>query len=138
MHQILGHRTRHHLRGGVLQGGETTKKTLWLLLQALLLVANLNPSFAQWVQTNRFPDSHAIVTQSLAVSGTNLFAGTYYGGVFRTTDNGTNWTAVNTGLPDPEIFSLATSGTNLFAGTYLGVSRSTDNGTSWTPTGVHN
>ncbi|TLY31540.1 MAG: hypothetical protein E6K56_04750 [Ignavibacteria bacterium] len=78
------------------------------------------------------------MTQSLAVSGTNLFAGTYYGGVFRTTDNGTNWTAVNTGLPDPEIFSLAASGTKLFAGTYLGVSRSTDNGTSWTPTGVHN
>jgi hypothetical protein len=68
---------------------------------------------------------------SLAVSpatgeagGTNLFAGTEGGGVFLSTNNGTSWTAVNTGLTHTYVLSLAVSpatgeagGTNLFAGT---------------------
>lgn len=54
---------------------------------------------------------------SLAVSGTNLFAGIDGGGDFRSTDNGTRWTAVNTGLTDSQIRSLAVNDTNLFAGT---------------------
>jgi len=37
---------------------------------------------------------------SLAVNGSNLFAGTERGGVFLSTNNGTSWTAVNTGLPN--------------------------------------
>jgi hypothetical protein len=54
---------------------------------------------------------------ALAVSGTNLFAGTS-GGVFLSTNNGTSWTAVNSGLTNTDVLSLAISGTNLFAGTY--------------------
>ena len=51
---------------------------------------------------------------SLAVSRTNLFAGTLCGGVFRSTDNGTSWTA--TSLTSAFVTSFAVSGTNLFAG----------------------
>ncbi len=69
---------------------------------------------------------------SLAVSGTNLFAGTYGGGVFLSTNNGTSWTAINSGLTNTTVLSLAVSGTNLFAGTYGGVFLSTNNGTNWT------
>jgi hypothetical protein len=65
------------------------------------------------------------------VSGTNLFAGTL-GGVFRSTDSGTSWTAASTGLTNTEVISFAVSGANLFAGTYGGVFRSTNNGASWT------
>ena len=71
---------------------------------------------------------------ALAVSGTDLFAGTN-GGVFLSTDNGTSWNAVNTGLTDNYVRALAVSGTNLFAGTAGfsgGVFLSTDNGTNWT------
>jgi hypothetical protein len=69
----------------------------------------------------------------MVVSGKNLFAGAYFGGIFCSTDNGTSWTAVNNGLTNPEVFSLAVSGTNLFAGTYgEGVFLSTNNGLSWT------
>jgi hypothetical protein len=69
---------------------------------------------------------------ALAVSGTNLFAGTW-GGVFLSTNNGTRWTAVNSGMSSTNVSSLAVSGTNLFAGTYdAGVFLSTNNGTSWT------
>jgi hypothetical protein len=70
---------------------------------------------------------------ALAVSadGTKLFAG-IYPGVFLSTNNGANWTAVNTGLTNTSVRALAVSATNLFAGTDGGVFLSTDNGTSWT------
>ena len=65
--------------------------------------------------------------QALAVSGTNIFAGTFVGrggmwggGVFLSTNNGTSWTAVNSGLTNTAINAFAVSGTNLFAGTYGG------------------
>jgi hypothetical protein len=55
---------------------------------------------------------------SLAVNGSNLFAGTFGGGVFLSTNNGTSWTAVNTGLTaNITVSSFAVSGSNLFAGT---------------------
>jgi ligand-binding sensor domain-containing protein len=52
----------------------------------------------------------------LAVSGSNLFAGTG-SGVFLSTNNGANWTPVNNGLTDTPVQCLAASGGNLFAGT---------------------
>ncbi|HYQ87205.1 MAG TPA: T9SS type A sorting domain-containing protein, partial [Bacteroidota bacterium] len=39
------------------------------------------------------------------------------GGVFLSTNNGTNWTTVTNGLPNTGVWSLAVSGTNLLAGT---------------------
>ncbi len=67
---------------------------------------------------------------ALAVSGTNLFAGTGDRGVFLSTNNGTSWTASSL---KRYVRAFAIIGTNLFAGTYgYGVFVSTDNGTSWT------
>jgi hypothetical protein len=84
---------------------------------------------AQWVQTTG-PGGGTVC--DLTVSGTELFAGTYSGGVFRSTDDGTNWTAVNTGLTKLYAACLAVSGTDLFAGTGGdGVFLSTNNGGSW-------
>ena len=60
---------------------------------------------------------------SLAVYGPDLFAGTHNSGVFLSTNNGTSWNAVNTGLTDTSVYSLATSGPYLFAGTGSGVWR---------------
>lgn len=66
------------------------------------------------------------------VSGNNIFAGTDGGGVFLSTDNGSNWSAVNDGLTSQDVWSLAVSGTNIFAGTHNGgVFLSTDNGSNW-------
>ena len=67
---------------------------------------------------------------SLAVSGTNLFAGTL-GHVFLSTNNGASW--VNSGFTiNTYVNALAVSGTNLFAGTEGGgVFLSTNNGTNW-------
>jgi hypothetical protein len=84
---------------------------------------------AQWVQTGG-PEGGNIT--ALAVSGTNLFAGTTGGGVFLSKDNGKNWKAVNSGLPATTLGNcLLASGTNLFAGTGDGVFLSGNNGASW-------
>jgi len=47
-----------------------------------------------------------------------LFAATYGGGVFCSTDNGASWVALAGGLTSYEVHSLAVDGTSLFAGTY--------------------
>jgi len=72
--------------------------------------------------------------RALVVSGSNLFAGTFGGGIFLSTDNGGGWTAVNNGLTLLDADVLAVSDTNLFAATlgYSQVFLSTNNGTSWT------
>ena len=71
--------------------------------------------------------------QCFAEQDGNFFAGTWYGGVFLSTDNGQSWTAVNSGLTNARIFALAVDGTNVFAGTEEGVFLSADNGQNWTP-----
>ncbi|MDD5676054.1 MAG: hypothetical protein PHC61_17920, partial [Chitinivibrionales bacterium] len=70
---------------------------------------------------------------SLAVSGDNIFAGTYGGGVFLSTNNGADWTAVNAGLTGVFVSSFAVCNGTIYAGTNGdGVFRSTNNGASWT------
>jgi len=51
------------------------------------------------------------------VNGSYLFGGTRGGGMFRSTNNGTSWTSVNTGLTGRYVNALAVNGSNLFAGT---------------------
>jgi len=66
------------------------------------------------------------------VNGSNIFAGTN-NGIFLSTDNGTSWNPVNTGLTESTFPALAASGNNLFAGAAHGISLSTNNGMSWKP-----
>jgi hypothetical protein len=99
---------------------------------------NLNSSSGiSWSAINKGLTNKAI--RSLAVSGTNIFAGTNGGGIFRSTDTGANWAAINTGLTNMNVYAIAVSGTNVlvpsanvFIGTNGGgVFRSTDTGASW-------
>ena len=60
---------------------------------------------------------NAVLIYSLAISGNNIFAGGYIGGIFLSTDNGNSWAEKNTGLTITSIRSLAISGNNIFAGT---------------------
>jgi hypothetical protein len=97
---------------------------------------------ASWTAVNSglgFTSGSVADVCALTVSGTNVFAGVWSvgyspGGVFVSTNNGTNWTAVNTGLTISSVHALAVSGRNLFAGTSGGgVFLSTNSGTSWNP-----
>jgi hypothetical protein len=86
-----------------------------------------------WSKVSSFAGTTMVY--SLAVTGTNIFAGTRDSGVYRSTDNGTTWTP--TGLTGATagliVYSLATIGPNVFAGTYnKGAFRSTDSGATWT------
>ena len=54
---------------------------------------------------------------SMVVNGSNIFASTWNGGgVFISTNNRDNWSAVNNGLPNMFVNALAMSANNLFAG----------------------
>src|ERR1035437_8950538 len=106
---------------------KTYPKTLILLLFVLLKTQII---FPQWVQTNG-PYGGSI--NCFAVIGTNIFAITSSGLLYKSTNNGTNWTQVNIDLNNPVVWSLATSGTNIFIGThYDGVFLSTNEGKNWT------
>lgn len=94
------------------------------VLFALAISAN-----AQWQQTNC---PHSGRTNCFAISGVNIFTGIENDGIYLSTNDGENWTLVNTGLTNTAVRSLAISGANIFAGTAgSGVFLSTNNGTNW-------
>jgi ligand-binding sensor domain-containing protein len=102
-------------------------KTFLYTLLFFLLVTQI--CFAQWVQTNGFYGGNI---SALVTDGINLYAGTV-NGVYISTNNGSNWTPINSGLPSGlEISDLAIDGDNLFVGTSgMGIFRTTNNGISW-------
>ena len=67
---------------------------------------------------------------AIASKGNTLYVGTSSGGVFQTSNNGTNWTNTNTGLPSYDVRSLTVNGNDMYAGDN-GVYKSTNNGTIW-------
>ena len=105
-------------------------KISYYIISIIFCYTTLN---AQWTQSGL--DFYFIRT--INSSETNLFVGTSGDGIFRSTNNGTNWVPVNSGLANLYVYAFTVSGTTLFAGTEgNGVYRSTNNGTSWTATGT--
>jgi photosystem II stability/assembly factor-like uncharacterized protein len=104
----------------------------------ILLALSISSARAQWVKTDIPLSAQAT---SFTLSETSFFAGTNQG-VFRSTDNGSSWQAINTGLTPILVHALAVNGTTLIAGLsdQLGdgaVSVSTNNGANWaTTTGI--
>lgn len=91
-------------------------KHLSFLLAVTVLISN--SLTAQWVQTN---GPYWSVIRCFATIDTNLFAGTFGGGVFLSTNNGTRWIAANNGLTNTDVRAFGMIGTHLFAGTSGGV-----------------
>jgi hypothetical protein len=104
-------------------------RTIKLLYVVVFATASLSIcAEAQWIQSDG-PYGGQIL--SLAFSGTNIFAGTAFGGVYLSTNSGQSWAPVNNGLSNTYVEALATSGKYIFAGTNNGVYVSTNNGASW-------
>lgn len=67
-----------------------------------------------------------------------IFVGFSFLGIYRSSDNGQNWSACNNGLSDLRVYSIATNDAGvLYAGTrYDGLFRSEDNGDTWVTTDI--
>jgi hypothetical protein len=52
------------------------------------------------------------------------------------TNNGTTWTAVNTGLANLNVNALTLNGNNIYASTRGGIFISTNNGVNWAPVNI--
>ena len=70
---------------------------------------------------------------SLIVNGSDIFAGTYPGGVFISTNGGTSWENSSFGMNNTNVHALVASESYIFAGTTGGgVNISMNNGLNWT------
>ncbi len=94
-------------------------------------------SNAQWTQGSGMDGGDY---RCLAKVGDDLFAGSQYGGVFRSSNNGDTWMPLCNGLPaGVSVTKFMNKDTFLFAGTSYwsltgkGVFRSNDNGNTWVP-----
>jgi photosystem II stability/assembly factor-like uncharacterized protein len=112
---------------------------LWLLISVVLSCEKESDSSDSdfWEQTNKAFDRTVNV---LAINSRgDIFAGTEDSGIFRSSDNGNNWTPINNGLITTRVIAIAISPSgHLFAVTIRGVFRSIDNGNTWTPAGLTN
>ena len=112
------------------------KKLIYSLFLITLLTPSIYSQMDVWLQTtNSVGTVWAMVidpsNQDIMYSGSNNL------GVYKTTNGGANWTAMNSGLTSTAVQSLAISQNNpqyLYAGTAAGggVYRTTNGGTNWT------
>ena len=101
------------------------KRLLIIFFLAIILPVSVIDLQAQWQQVNLGPAGGKV--NSVAVIGTNVFAGTI-AGINRSTNYGVSWSEVNSSLT----LCFASIGSNVFAGTDAGVITSTDGGNTWT------
>jgi len=88
-------------------------------------------STATWGPIDNAPFGQ--ITTLLADSG-KLYAASFDGGLFFTTDGGATWTAANQGLTGGTIYKMARDGSGaLYAGTANGVFKSSDGAKTWSP-----
>ena len=113
----------------------TLRKVLLLGLLTLLIASQTVPvSAGTNVWTSHGPEGG--LTLVLAIDPqkpSTLYAGTDHG-VFKSTDGGAAWSAVNTGLPSTGVDALAidpATPSTLYAGGGGGVFKSTDGGAAW-------
>jgi len=110
--------------------------TLILITGYLPLGNSAESDSVEWVPVNN--GLYGGTIRSLVIDPSNtqvVYAGTFGGGVFKSTDGGSSWTAKNNGLTNTYVYSLAIDSSNtnvLYAGTNGGgVFKSTDGGSSW-------
>ncbi len=103
----------------------TTTLGKGLLIGLLALAMSLGPSTPVSAGINAWtslgPEGGWIYALAIDPTTPNtLYAGTSGGGMFKSTNGGTIWSAVNTGLTNLNVYALAMDSTMLYAGTYYG------------------
>jgi len=130
---------------GTIWTAVNTGLTTWintLLVNGTNIYAGTESGSAVYVSANNgiswtaLPSFFCCVN-GLVKNGTNIVAGTIADGMFLSTNNGSSWLEVNSGLPKVNVTTvvairaLINNGTTLIAGTDSGVYVSSNNGTSW-------
>src|SRR5437016_7880235 len=83
--------------------------SLGVLLSALLVTSSMTAERGINSWTNTGPEGGSIVALAIdPMTPATLYAGTGWGGVFKSTNGGGSWSAVNTGLTNPCRRSLTT------------------------------
>jgi uncharacterized protein (TIGR03437 family) len=90
----------------------------------------LTPDGERWMAVNQGLGNRANPVRSLVVKGKALFAGTA-NGLYRSDDDGANWTPYNTGLAARSVNTLLVKDNLLFAGTSSGVYLLAETNTTW-------
>jgi photosystem II stability/assembly factor-like uncharacterized protein len=106
------------------------KSTLKVLLLFLLLATSMLSYPQQWTQT-KGPGGGSVIDM---LERNNTILAATLGGIFRSTDNGENWSRSVTGMPEAGFMTcLAQSPNYLYAaGWSEGLFRSSDDGATWT------
>src|SRR4030095_623192 len=93
-----------------------------------------NNSGVSWQITSLSNGAFDIVC--ITTNGSTVFAGDLTNGLYRSIDNGANWTYSASGIPaNTGVFAIGVSNNTIFAGTQEsagGIFRSTNNGSNWT------
>jgi hypothetical protein len=105
----------------------------------LVIAGGINKVFVSIDQGNSFttiniPFNFSIVNiHTIIGMGSELFAGTSYDGVYKSTDMGWSWSPVKTGMGPKDVRALTVTGSSsLVAGAnHAGVFRSTNSGANW-------
>ena len=126
--------------------GCTTKDTVTTnnTSSALITVTNLTTSSTTgssssttttttWSSVSSFTNGEIIYSMIYDASG-NMYAGTMGGKIYKSTNNGTSWTLINSGMSASYIWSLNVSSGTLYAATNNGVFKYS--GSSWSSAGL--
>ncbi len=100
------------------------KTKLFLFIVALFPLI----SSAQWQQTQG-PFGGQI--NCLAITGSTIFAGSDGGNIYKTVNNGTDWTYAGNGITNAYIHTIVTRNDTLFTSSGRTIYRSVNNGNSW-------
>lgn len=96
---------------------------------------NPGTSGSKWAQVGNFAAGEVIWTIK-AENNNQLLAGSLYGKIYKSIDNGTNWKAINETMQVHSIWSVITKNNSIFAATEQGVFVSENNGDLWVNCGL--
>ena len=108
------------------------------IILCLFLLLGVNSLFAQWSLVGG-PKTQAVSISLIKFDGSSIYAGSY-DGVFRSSDNGQNWTAINSGLPTSGLYNincLEFHNNNVFVGTNDGLYILYSDSLSWHQLGAN-
>ncbi|TAL67488.1 MAG: T9SS type A sorting domain-containing protein [Bacteroidetes bacterium] len=113
---------------------EVLMKNSFVIGITIFFMLNISILSAQWERANTgliYNGNYVRFILVYCMDGNNIFAGSSDGGIYYSSDNGSNWIAKNNGLNDTTISAIVVNGNRLYAGTEGGMYLSENKGDSW-------